>query len=384
MADSGDKSSASTITVADVRPKRSGKLRQTCDPCSEAKVKCDKGNPRCGRCDRLSYDCVYSPARRIGRPRPRSRRSPEHDGGACPAPETSCRHTREDASVTTDEATSKKCPTPASAQPPSASGQPARQQTPTSRHMSLDFDEPLPDSLFNDSHWGVPISTSAGTSVGSGCNDRCSTRSSTRSSARGSTRSTDIHHNASTSIGGLISIGREFNSTPNMDEGRRNPYEYDCATVAVATLGALAATGLDGQTTAAAEVLADQIPHACRQAARILVCPCSADMDRALLAASLAAAILDVADTALRALKPPGRALEDEQHTVLALGTIPNISRVVTLFTHRYSATQVGRPPEALSLLAASLRTTLKTMAEDTTNRFLEGGTTSSSHQGGN
>ena len=97
-------------------------------------------------------------------------------------------------------------------------------------------------------------------------------------------------------------------------------------------------------------------------------------MDTALLAASLAAAILEVADAALRILKPAGHALDDEQHTVLALGILPNISQVVTLFTHRYSVTQASRPPEALLLLAASLRTTLKAMAEETTNRFLDSG----------
>jgi hypothetical protein len=162
---------------------------------------------------------------------------------------------------------------------------------------------------------------------------------------------------------------------------RHNPYEYDCATVAVATLQKLAETGLESRsvepraisitTTAAAEILSDQIPFACRQAVRILVCPCSADIDMALLIASLAAAILEVADGALRTLKPPGEALHDEQ-TLLALGTLPTISQVVTLFTHRYSVTQASRPPEALLLLAATLRTTLKTMAEEATNHFLD------------
>ncbi|KAL3961147.1 hypothetical protein ACCO45_006264 [Purpureocillium lilacinum] len=45
----GSNMNNSTITVADAdaRAKKPKKLRQTCDPCSEAKVKCDKGNPRC-------------------------------------------------------------------------------------------------------------------------------------------------------------------------------------------------------------------------------------------------------------------------------------------------------------------------------------------------
>ena len=54
-------------TAPDTFPKKPSKLRQTCDACSETKVKCDKRSPRCGRCARLSYECVYSPARRIGK-----------------------------------------------------------------------------------------------------------------------------------------------------------------------------------------------------------------------------------------------------------------------------------------------------------------------------
>jgi hypothetical protein len=350
-----------TITVAG-RPKKPWKLRQTCDPCSEAKVKCDKGNPRCGRCDRLSYECVYSPTRRIGRPRPRSPRS--QDGGGRPA--------RDDGAVIDEANVASEAnedymapaiaPAPAPARPSSA--QPT-EQTPTARHLNLNLNEPLPDCLDDADRWSgsAPASASA-------------------SSNASSIASRNASHGLLSSLAQPSSLG--------LDEVRHNPYEYDCATVAVATLRKLAVAGLDGQsasptptatasatatqTAAPADVLSDQIPHACRQAARILVCPCSADMDTALLVASLAAAILEVADSALRTLKPAGHALDDEQHTVLALGTLPKISQVVTLFTHRYSVTQASRPPEALLLLAASLRTTLKAMAEETTNRFLDSG----------
>ncbi|CAF9928989.1 MAG: hypothetical protein HETSPECPRED_007247 [Heterodermia speciosa] len=320
-----DTSKTNTTTAA-TRPTKSWKLRQTCDLCSEAKVKCDKGNPRCGRCDRLSYECVYSPARRIGRPRPRSPRS--QDSG---------RPARDE--VTTDEA-SKSCTAP----PPLAQ---QAELTPTARYQGFadSLHEPLAECFSDDA------------------------------SASSNARS----HNASLSTSirdGLLSSLEQ--PSLSIHEARHTPYEYDCATVAVATLRKLAATGLEGwsasQPTAAVDVLADLIPQACKEAARILVCPCSAEMDMALLAASLAAAILEVADAALRALKPAGHSPDDGQRTVLALGTLPKISQVVTLFTHRYSVTQASRPPESLLLLAASLRTTLKAMAEETTNRFLDGG----------
>ncbi|KAI6245260.1 hypothetical protein HI914_06548 [Erysiphe necator] len=44
------------------------KLKDTCDICSSSKVRCDKQKPTCGRCERLGQPCLYSPARRIGRP----------------------------------------------------------------------------------------------------------------------------------------------------------------------------------------------------------------------------------------------------------------------------------------------------------------------------
>ena len=361
----GSNMNNNTITVADAdaRAKKPKKLRQTCDPCSEAKVKCDKGNPRCGRCDRLSYECVYSPARRIGRPRPRSPRAQDQENAGRTA-----REARDDAAaVMTDDGANKDCVAPV--RQPSAPAQPP-QRALTTRHPNLHLDETLPDCLSDEEgRWSAPASTSASAS----------------STDRSNFRSNDAPQSTNMTMrDGFL----EHPSSVGLDEVRHNPYEYDCATVAVATLSSLAAAGLDGQqsattqttqTTAAADVLADQIPRACRQAARILVCPCSADMDTALLAASLAAAILDVADAALRTLKPAGHALDDEQHTVLALGTIPTISQVVTLFTHRYSVTQASRPPEALLLLAASLRTMLKAMAEETTNRFLDSGAAPSS-----
>ncbi|EUC44941.1 hypothetical protein COCMIDRAFT_26804 [Bipolaris oryzae ATCC 44560] len=49
-------------------------LRQACDSCTTAKVKCDKGHPVCQRClDNEEY-CQYSPSRRHGR-RPRRSRT---------------------------------------------------------------------------------------------------------------------------------------------------------------------------------------------------------------------------------------------------------------------------------------------------------------------
>ncbi|KAJ3564411.1 hypothetical protein NPX13_g7854 [Xylaria arbuscula] len=42
-------------------------LRTACDPCSTAKVRCDKKHPACGRCAQFKLQCSYSHSRRHGR-----------------------------------------------------------------------------------------------------------------------------------------------------------------------------------------------------------------------------------------------------------------------------------------------------------------------------
>lgn len=56
--------SPSSTTVANTQPPR---LRQACDGCTAAKVKCDKGRPACQRCLDGEELCQYSPSRRHGK-----------------------------------------------------------------------------------------------------------------------------------------------------------------------------------------------------------------------------------------------------------------------------------------------------------------------------
>ncbi|KAL6405872.1 hypothetical protein AUP68_11012 [Ilyonectria robusta] len=51
-------------------PKRPGqpKLRTSCDQCGAAKVKCDRGQPECGRCVFHGRTCVYGVSRKMGKP----------------------------------------------------------------------------------------------------------------------------------------------------------------------------------------------------------------------------------------------------------------------------------------------------------------------------
>ncbi|KAH8694320.1 hypothetical protein BGW36DRAFT_384743 [Talaromyces proteolyticus] len=41
-------------------------LRTACDPCSKAKVRCDKTHPSCGRCLQMKLHCCYSASRKHG------------------------------------------------------------------------------------------------------------------------------------------------------------------------------------------------------------------------------------------------------------------------------------------------------------------------------
>ncbi|KAL2867772.1 uncharacterized protein BJX67DRAFT_352226 [Aspergillus lucknowensis] len=46
---------------------QSVRLRTACDPCSTAKVRCDKKHPACGRCFQAGLGCSYSQSRKHGR-----------------------------------------------------------------------------------------------------------------------------------------------------------------------------------------------------------------------------------------------------------------------------------------------------------------------------
>ncbi|KAI0514721.1 hypothetical protein F5B22DRAFT_228409 [Xylaria bambusicola] len=57
---------------------KSVKFRQACDKCQNNKVRCSRDNPICKRCARRQFTCIYSPLRRIGRPR-NFQRMEKHD-----------------------------------------------------------------------------------------------------------------------------------------------------------------------------------------------------------------------------------------------------------------------------------------------------------------
>lgn len=48
------------------------KYRLACDSCQHSKIRCDQERPKCRRCAKKGIECIYSPARRAGRPRTRN------------------------------------------------------------------------------------------------------------------------------------------------------------------------------------------------------------------------------------------------------------------------------------------------------------------------
>lgn len=57
------------VTSFSARKINGTRLRMSCDACQNLKVKCSQDKPSCRRCSKNGLDCVYSPLRRMGRPR---------------------------------------------------------------------------------------------------------------------------------------------------------------------------------------------------------------------------------------------------------------------------------------------------------------------------
>ncbi|RDW74529.1 Zn(II)2Cys6 transcription factor domain-containing protein [Aspergillus mulundensis] len=58
---------------------KSVKIRQTCNACQQAKIKCSHERPSCKRCQKHNIECVYSISRRLGRPA--KKRDPHLESG---------------------------------------------------------------------------------------------------------------------------------------------------------------------------------------------------------------------------------------------------------------------------------------------------------------
>jgi len=60
------------ITKGCTPPPEPTRYRLACDRCQHSKIRCDQERPICRRCAKRGMECIYSPARRAGRPRTRN------------------------------------------------------------------------------------------------------------------------------------------------------------------------------------------------------------------------------------------------------------------------------------------------------------------------
>jgi len=87
MSSTNGTTDTTTSTPASLPPpphatgRRTVKLRSSCDACGAAKVRCNKAQPRCSRCDASGQACVYGLSRKFGKP-PR-RKTATDTNGAC-------------------------------------------------------------------------------------------------------------------------------------------------------------------------------------------------------------------------------------------------------------------------------------------------------------
>lgn len=58
-----------TTPAPATQQKQQKKLRASCDACGAAKLRCDRGQPSCGRCSHAGVPCRYGISRKNGRPR---------------------------------------------------------------------------------------------------------------------------------------------------------------------------------------------------------------------------------------------------------------------------------------------------------------------------
>lgn len=80
---------AASSTNARGAARRPPKLRSSCDACGAAKVRCDKTQPRCGRCAAGGITCVYGLSRKFGKaPRKKAPTETSASGDAASKPLT--------------------------------------------------------------------------------------------------------------------------------------------------------------------------------------------------------------------------------------------------------------------------------------------------------
>lgn len=350
--------------------------------CSASKVRCSKQRPICSRCNELGYPCFYSPARRMGRPNPA--RSVSSQPKPKPGSQESCTETRGHDSREKLKTIDKRQGSENDANNDAAIdfraaalAQPRQTDCPqTDRYMPKDppyqrrADHVEDTAWFNFDEW---VNRANSIEV-----DRlyCQTLPTDDASIILPNLSAHSSSNSST-IDQALAYGGGF------------ALESDCATIAMDMLQNLSITSAPSASEIEGpnlDALISTVSMAVRRISTILVCPCSKKTDVGLLAAAVCAAILDTYGIVFRnsarfrshlssgtrdadRMEICTESLHDEPNEkVTIMRLLPKVASLVMQFTKRYSSDAEEFSADFLPVLAASLKSRLKSMTNEATD----------------
>ncbi|KAK4111489.1 hypothetical protein N656DRAFT_780786 [Canariomyces notabilis] len=289
------------------------KLKDSCDPCSAAKVRCTKEKPSCARCDKFGHRCYYSPARRIGPPHRSNSRE----------------HSSNSLSSSSNGPASATASTPSSLKPPglnySASiscGASQRTETAGQKPCLLLENPPSPDS--------TPTPSS----------------SSTPGAASNSPGSSNHSSNSNT------------------------PSSNNCYGLLLGIIDSSADVADAGSFLSSSAVILS----------RVLICPCSQNLDVALLVAAGCNVVLDAVDAMVATnttTEPPSSPASMDCNTMYSnpaaraglLSELGRVANLVVQFTGRYEGiVDDAELRETLLGLAGEIRGRLQAAVEKATS----------------
>lgn len=274
-----DRTNASSST-------RKIKLKDSCDVCSASKVRCTKEKPVCKRCEKFGYHCLYSPARRVGRPyRPCSTQSPV---------------------ITTQDSNS----------PPKydVTNAPITSQQPWLSPIATDISiEEVPDSISGSSEDPTPIISNSITASSIGSIDSGASR--TTSHVDCACVGLDIIYN-------LMSSSREL-------------YDKNQSSLA----------NVKSSLSTAKKLLC-----------RILICPCSQNLDVALLLAAIFNMMLDLIESLGQKIRAKDQLVSGNEQVTQELR---DVTALVLQFSNRYAILEGEEMVTAFPSLVLSIRSRL-------------------------
>ncbi|KAK3381203.1 hypothetical protein B0H63DRAFT_560926 [Podospora didyma] len=308
------------------------KLKDSCDPCSTSKVKCTKEKPICARCDKFGHRCYYSPARRIGRPHRPPNANTNNTGTSSSSSSSS--------SLLQHQHQNQKPPISPSHSTHHQSGSRSSRSTPP---------PPLPP----------PISWA--------------------SSASSSSNSPSAIIDISTAMPYIESSPPQIADShtclllqdpPSPAPDTAIPDTSNCHGLLLGIIGANLNSNKPPSLTEASSFITSSVTTL----SRVLICPCSQDLDVALLAVAGCNVVLDVVDDLATEFPynsssgTAGTSNGEADPNQVIVGELRRVANLVVQFTSRYETGMEDEVSEALIGLAGELKTRLQAVVEKATS----------------